>query len=130
MKLAAPGTSTGKTGTPTVQPACTAVTVTVNAVDANWNRVTSVTDMIAITSTDLNAALPANAPSVGGTQTFSADAEDGGYPDDHGDRCHSREPSARRSAPGSALSAGSRCVKLQLLCSGETAAPGTSTGKT
>src|SRR5256885_2372534 len=36
---ATPGTASGKTGSPTVQTAGSAVTVTVNAVDANWNVV-------------------------------------------------------------------------------------------
>src|SRR5256886_7434461 len=35
-ETAAPGTGSGKTGTPTAQTAGTAFTVTVNAVDANW----------------------------------------------------------------------------------------------
>ena len=44
--------------------------MTVNAVDANWNLV-STNDTIAITSSDPNAVLPANAALVGGTKTFS-----------------------------------------------------------
>ena len=65
-----PGTATGKTGTPTAQTAGTTFTVTVNAVDANWNLVNS-TDTVGITSSDANAALPANAALSAGTQTFS-----------------------------------------------------------
>src|SRR5205823_13028155 len=34
---AAPGTATGKTGSPTAETAGTSYSVTVNAVDANWN---------------------------------------------------------------------------------------------
>src|SRR5260221_1877302 len=44
--------------------------VTVEAVDANWNLVSS-THTIAITSSDGNAGLPANAALVAGSQTFS-----------------------------------------------------------
>ena len=69
-EAAAPGTATGKTGTPTGQTANAAFNVTVNAVDANWNVVSS-TDTVGITSSDVNAILPANAALVAGTQTFS-----------------------------------------------------------
>src|SRR5207245_2844023 len=51
-ETAAPGTALGKTGTPTTQTAATAFTVTVNAVDAAWNLIPNVTDIVAITSTD------------------------------------------------------------------------------
>src|SRR5207253_215226 len=65
-----PGGPTGKTGTPIAQTAGTPFTVTVNAVDANWNLVNS-THTVGITSSDANAALPANAALSAGTQTFS-----------------------------------------------------------
>ena len=45
--------------------------VTVNAVDANWNLVNTASDTVGITSSDANAALPANAALSGGTQSFS-----------------------------------------------------------
>jgi hypothetical protein len=45
--------------------------VTVNAVDANWNVVTNVTDTASITSTDANATLPSDAALVNGTQSLS-----------------------------------------------------------
>ena len=45
--------------------------MTVNAVDANWNLVNTITDTVAITSTDGIATLPANAALVAGTRTFS-----------------------------------------------------------
>ena len=58
---AAPGTATGKSGTPTAQTAGTPFNVTVDAVDANWNVVSS-TDNISITSSDPAATLPPNVP--------------------------------------------------------------------
>src|SRR5439155_17118476 len=89
-ETAAPGTPTGKTGTPTAETAGTAFTITVNSVDANWNVVSN-TDTVAITSSDANATMPANAALVSGTKTFSvtlktagartltaSDASDGG----------------------------------------------------
>src|SRR5204863_3021571 len=55
---AAPGSSTGKSGAPIAQTAGSSFSVTVNAVDANWNLITNVSDNIAITCTDTNAVLP------------------------------------------------------------------------
>lgn len=48
----APGTASGKTGTPDPQPLGASVSVTVNAVDANWNVVAYCTDQISLTSSD------------------------------------------------------------------------------
>src|SRR5206468_5110819 len=69
-ETAAPGTASGKTGTPGGQSAGTAFNVTVNAVDANWNLVSS-THTVGITCTDPNDLLPANAALVAGTKSFS-----------------------------------------------------------
>jgi len=70
-ETAAPGTPTGKTGTPTEEYTTVAFNLTVNAVDKNWNLVSSVDDTIAISSTDTNASdLPANAALAGGTGQF------------------------------------------------------------
>src|SRR5690606_34069223 len=71
-ETAAPGTATGKTGDPSSQTSGEAFNVTVNAVDANWNKVSSApADMIAITSSDANAVLPEDAALTSGAQTFS-----------------------------------------------------------
>src|SRR5207247_3874653 len=70
-ETAAPGTATGKTGTPAAQTAGTPFNVMVNAVDANWNTISTVTDTVGISTSDLNDAHPANAALVAGTQTFS-----------------------------------------------------------
>src|SRR5206468_10660809 len=53
-ETAAPGTTTGKTGTPTARTSGAAFNVTVNAVDANWNVVNSVTHTVGLTITDSN----------------------------------------------------------------------------
>jgi hypothetical protein len=60
-ETADPGTTTGKTGTATVQDAGTGFNITVNAVDQYWNLVTTPTNTINITSTDPAATLPAPA---------------------------------------------------------------------
>lgn len=129
-ETAAPGTATGKTGTPTAQDAVTAFSVTVNAVDANWNLFTGAPgDNITLTSSDANATMPAPAPLSGGTVTFATvllptagtatvtatNSSDGSKTAD--------------TSPSITIDAGS-INKLQVLFPGETAAPGTATGKT
>src|SRR5439155_87312 len=69
-ETAMPGTPNGKTGTPAAQTAGTAFTVSVNAVDANWN-VVNTNDTVALTSSDANAALPANTNLVSGSKALS-----------------------------------------------------------
>jgi len=69
-EAAAPGTATGKTGTPSTQGVAAAFTIAVNAVDARWNVVSS-THTVRITSSDPAATLPANAALIAGTRTFS-----------------------------------------------------------
>src|SRR5438445_13862082 len=51
-ETAAPGTATGKTGSPSAQTAGTATAsgIVVNAVDANWNVVSTATTNVTITS--------------------------------------------------------------------------------
>jgi hypothetical protein len=125
-ETAAPGTATGKTGTPSPQAAGSAFTVTVNAVDAHWNVVTS-SDTVAITSSDGAANLPSNGALATGTRTFSitlntlgsrtvtaTDATDG----------------AKTANTSAAIIVNGAVAKLQLLVPGETAAPGTTTGMT
>src|SRR5207249_580928 len=77
-EVAAPGTATGKTAAaPTAQTAGTAIAsgIVVNAVDANWNLVSTATTNVTITSTDSNAtiaddngATPGNLSLVAGTR--------------------------------------------------------------
>ncbi len=124
----APGSATGKTGTPTAQTAGTAFNATVNAVDANWNVVSSVTDTAGITSSDANAALPANAALVAGTRTFSVTLKTGGTATLTASDITTPARTANTS-PSITVNGGT-FTKLQLLVPGETAAPGTATGKT
>src|SRR5439155_5778378 len=69
-ETAAPGSTSGKTGTPDGQISGTSFNVTVNSVDANWNLI-STNDTVKITSSDAAATLPANAALVSGTKSFS-----------------------------------------------------------
>ena len=127
-ETAAPGTASGKTGTPTGQAAGTAFSVTVNAVDANWNLVSNVTDTVGLSSSDNNATLPASSSLVSGKATLNVTFKTAGNKtltatdQDDGSKLANTTPSI-------AVSAGP-FAKLLLLVPGETAAPGTATGKT
>jgi hypothetical protein len=67
---AAPNTPSGKTGTPSAQTGGIPFFVTVNACDASWVVVPSVTHTIRILSSDASASLPAAAQLVNGTGSF------------------------------------------------------------
>src|SRR5690606_22242550 len=69
-ETAAPGSATGKTGTPSGQTDGIPFNITVNAVDANWNLVNS-SNTVGITSSDATASLPADAALVSGTVVLS-----------------------------------------------------------
>ena len=66
----APFTATGKIGKPNDQLMGSYVTVTVNAVDSDWNLVSGCTDTVHLTSSDAGAVIPNDAVLVNGTATF------------------------------------------------------------
>jgi hypothetical protein len=68
----APGTASGKIGTPLPQTVGNPFDIIVNACDGRWNIATSCSDTVDITSSDTSAGLPADAPMVFGTVTFSS----------------------------------------------------------
>jgi hypothetical protein len=76
----APNTTTGKTGSPTPVSLESGVgtTVTVLAVDAQWNPVPGVTDTISISSSDGGAILPGSETMVNGSAQFTLDFGDSG----------------------------------------------------
>ena len=67
----APGTVTGKIGTPDPQTAGTPFDLTVNACDATWHIASGCSDTVNITSSDTSAYLPADTALANGTVTFS-----------------------------------------------------------
>ncbi len=69
-ETAAPGTSSGKTGTPNAQVVGTAFAVTVNAVDDYWNLDNTATDTLNLSSSDSTADLPADSVLVTGTASL------------------------------------------------------------
>ncbi|MEX2117940.1 MAG: hypothetical protein WEB37_13750, partial [Bacteroidota bacterium] len=122
-----PGTASGKTGSPSNQTAGGSFMVTVNAVDADWNLVSS-THTVGITSSDPNATLPANNALVAGTRTFSVILKTAGSRTITATNISDGTKSPSTS-PGITVNPGA-FEKLQLLVPGETADPGTVTGKT
>src|SRR5262249_25535509 len=126
-ETASPGSASGKTGAPTARTAGTAFNVTVNAVDAFWNLVNSVTDTVDISASDANATLPADTALVSGTSSLSVTFKSAG----------SQTLTASDITDGSKTSSTSPAItvnagafaKMQLLVPGESAAPGSATGK-
>jgi hypothetical protein len=125
-EVAAPGTATGKTGTPSAQSSGTAFNVTVNAVDANWNKV-SVTDNISITSTDANGTMPGASNLSGGTKTFAVTLRT--LSTATITATDNADVSKTSISPSVTTNIGP-FTKLQILLPGETAAPSTALGKT
>ena len=69
-ETATPGVAPGKTGSPNGQATGMGYTVTVNAVDADYNLINT-NDTVHITSSDPYAGLPADGALSGGTMTFT-----------------------------------------------------------
>jgi len=128
-QTAVPGSSSGKTGTPTAQTAGTATTVTVNATDQYWNLVNTNTSTVVITSSDANAVIPANAALVSGTNTYSVTFKTATATGWTVTATDNAAVLTANTGTSTTVNAGA-VAKLQVLMPGETAAPGTSTGKT
>ena len=127
-ETAAPGTVAGKVGTPAAQTAGTSFNVIINAVDANWNPIGSINDIVGLTSSDANAILSANTALAGGTATLSVTPQTAGNSTVTA-RNITDTSKASNTTPGISVAAGP-FAQLQLLVPGETAAPGSATGKT
>ncbi|HMI30687.1 MAG TPA: hypothetical protein VK527_03040, partial [Candidatus Limnocylindrales bacterium] len=70
-ETAAPGTGSGKTGSPRAQVSGIPFDITVRACDNTWNLVTTVSNSIQITSSDASATLPQPAQLQSGSRTFT-----------------------------------------------------------
>ena len=77
-ETAAPGTPSGKSGTPRAQVAGIPFSVTVRACDASWNTVASISNSIRLTSSDASATLPGAAQLTSGQRVFQATFNAGG----------------------------------------------------
>lgn len=124
---AAPGTLTGKTGTPTPQTAGALFPVSVRAVDDNWDLVEIATDTVGITVSDPNSTLPDNAALTAGTGTFTVVMMTAGAHSITASDISSPTITSNTSPLITLLPASFQ--KLQLLVPGETAMPGTLSGK-
>jgi hypothetical protein len=77
-ETAAPGTGSGKTGTPRAQVSGIPFDITVRACDATWNTVTTISNSIQITSSDASATLPSPAQLNSGSRIFTVTFNAGG----------------------------------------------------
>jgi hypothetical protein len=77
-ETAAPGSSTGKTGSAQAQTSGVPFTITVRACDDTWTTVPTVTNVVAILSSDASASLPAPAQLVNGQGTYLVTFNAGG----------------------------------------------------
>ncbi len=77
-ETAAPGTGSGKSGAPLAQTEGVPFDVTVRACDDQWNTVTSVTDVVSLSSSDASATLPGSVSLTSGQHTFSVTFHAGG----------------------------------------------------
>ena len=75
---AAPGTPSGKTGSPSAQTSGVPFSITVRACDDTWTTVATVTNQIQILSSDASATLPPNSLLSGGVGTFQVTFNAGG----------------------------------------------------
>jgi hypothetical protein len=119
--------ATCRTGTVTAQVAGNPFSITVDAVDSSCAIVNTVADTVHLTSTDSNAVLPANAALVGGTKSFSVTLKTAGSRTITASDVTNPAKAAGTSSSVTVVAAA--FTKLQLLVPGETAAPGTATGK-
>ncbi|HEY2956501.1 MAG TPA: FlgD immunoglobulin-like domain containing protein [Candidatus Eisenbacteria bacterium] len=70
-ETAAPGSSTGKSGSAKSQVANIPFTITVRACDSQWNLVNTVTDVIEVLASDESATLPSAVQLQAGTRTYT-----------------------------------------------------------
>lgn len=132
-ETAVPNTASGKTGTPNSQNAGVPFNVTVNAVDANWNLITTVTDEVAIANAlaadAATSVLPANANLVAGTGTFSVTLRRSAT-NHQLVASNVTQPSILSSTSANLTVIRGAFTKLLITLPGETYSPGTATGRT
>ncbi len=122
------GTETGYNGEPTSHNAGSSFTVNVRAVDEFWNRVSTINDRIALSSTDEFADMPAETTLANGEIAFPATLFKGGFQTITAADVDSTEKAPHTSRPVEIVSGAYE--KILLLAPGEEVAPGTETGRT
>ena len=124
------GSATGKTGTPSSQTAGSSFSVTVNAVDANWNIVSGApANTITLTTSDVNATMPSPAALSSGTVTFATVTLPTAGSSTITATNTSDGTKTANTSPSISVGVGA-FSKMQTLVPGETADPGSATGKT
>ena len=127
-ETATPGIAPGKIGTPSVQTAGVAFSVTVNAVDDLWNVAVNAVATAQITTSDPNDTEPGSSTMISGTKILSLTMVTAGTAtitatDTDGTPLTSDISPVVTVNPNTA-------AKLQVIAPGETAAAGTGGGKT
>jgi hypothetical protein len=122
------GTPSGQGGTALGQSAGTPFQVTVRAVDAYWNLVTSISHEIALASSDAFATIPTGTSLSGGQRIVSVTLYSTG-----GQRIWASDVDDSTAAPDTSSAVtitGGPFAKVLVLAPGESPAPGTATGRT
>jgi hypothetical protein len=122
-----PGTPGGKSGSPVSQSAGSVFTATVRAVDRFWNVVNTVTDRVALGSTDAFAVMPAETTLTAGQVLVPVRLARSGsqriWVSDAVQSSITPDTSAAVTIVGGAFS------RVLVLAPGETVAPGTASGR-
>ena len=121
------GTATGKSGTPTSQPAGTLFNLTVRAVDAYWNLVPGIAHRVALGSTDTFAAMPAETTLANGQRLIPVRLHRAGP-----QRIWASDvdfPLLRPDTSAAITIVGGPFARVLVLAPGEIVAPGTASGR-
>ncbi|MEQ1919356.1 MAG: hypothetical protein ABL955_09165, partial [Elusimicrobiota bacterium] len=122
-----PGVAPGKTGVPTISTAGVPITVTVRALSSRFEMVTSATETVTLTTDDPATVAPAPLALVQGATSFTFTPM-GAEPSP---RTTNLTATANFAAGAAALTVVPNALaRLQIIMTGEAAAPGTPTGKT
>ncbi|MCK4350607.1 MAG: hypothetical protein KAX13_07095, partial [Candidatus Krumholzibacteria bacterium] len=121
------GTEAGYNGEPTSHNAGSSFIVNVRAVDEFWNRVSTINDRIALSSTDQFAAMPAETTLVNGEIAFPAILYKGGFQTITAADVDSTSKAPHTSRPVEIISGS--YSRILILAPGEEIAYGTETGR-
>ncbi|HSG28140.1 MAG TPA: hypothetical protein VLA34_06650, partial [Candidatus Krumholzibacterium sp.] len=122
------GTVSGYSGEPTAQNAGSQFTIRVRAVDAYWNLVPDVTDRVSLGSTDLFAAISAEAVLAGGEISLPATLYSCGMQTISAADLDTQGINGHESRPVEIIPG--QYARILLLAPGEQPAPGTESGRT
>ena len=122
------GTETGYNGEPTSHNAGSGFTMNVRAVDEFWNRVPTINDRIALSSTDEFADMPAETTLTNGEIAVPVTLFKGGFQTITAADVDSTSKAPHTSRPVEIIAGAYE--KILILAPGEEVAPGTETGRT